>query len=286
MKAWEGLGYYRRARNLHRAAKDLTQNGNGVPKSAEKLKQLPGIGGYTASAIASIAYGEVAAAIDGNVARVIARLFAINQDVRASAGQARVANLARELICPSRPGDFNQAWMDLGSMICTPQAPSCPICPLRDECAAYVTGMADQLPILAKKRSPKPVSLIAALFVHRGKVLVVRDNNAGWWSGLWAFPSIERTSRRPLRPELDNLAGRHGLSIRATPERAAAVRHQLTHRTLTFDVCICELAERNMGARVRADMDRKWVTDSQLEKLPVSTAHRKIWASAANQLSA
>jgi A/G-specific adenine glycosylase len=283
MKAWEGLGYYRRVRNLHRAARILRDSHQLVPTSAEALQGLPGIGEYTASAIASIAYGEVAAAIDGNVARVVSRLFAIEQDVGKGTGQALVTHFARELISPSRPGDFNQAWMDLGSSICTPQAPSCPICPLQKQCKAFATDLADRLPVLSKKKPPKPVNLIVAIFVRDGKVLMVRDNGGGWWSGLWAFPTIEKKGDRSLRQTLDNLAASYNLSLDALPERVGTLRHQLTHRTLNFDIRVCRQVSETATTTPSTNatqLDQKWVTTRQLEKLPVSTAHRKIWASA------
>ncbi len=288
MKTWEGLGYYRRARNLHRAAKLLTENKQAVPTTVEALQQLPGIGEYTASAIASIACGEVAAAIDGNVARVISRLFAIDKDVRASAGAASVRHFARDLVSPSRPGDFNQAWMDLGSKICTPQAPSCPNCPLINQCQAFEEDRADQLPVLPKKESPKPVNLIAALFVRGEKVLMIRDMKGGWWSGLWSFPSIEKKTGHSTRRTIDDLAARYEIAIDAIPKRQATVRHQLTHRTLSFDIRVCrptQYVTRSGDGNDAETIERKWVTGKQVEKLPVSTAHRKIWASAMRNMA-
>jgi len=283
LKAWEGLGYYRRARYLHQAAKQVvTTDGAKIPSTAARLCDLPGIGDYTAAAIASIAFGEVVAAIDGNVARVIARLFAIEQDVRSQAGQTRVSVLARELVSPTRPGDFNQTWMDLGSMVCTPQTPSCPVCPLKRYCQGLAQGIADELPVLAKAKTPIPVRLVVGVFAQNEKLLVARDAQRGWWRGLWGFPMIERKQRTPLQRTLRELATSCDVELTSKPARTKKVRHQLTHRTLTFEVLVseCRPAQRGQTASIDPNVEHRWVTRAGFKKLAVSTAHRKVFSAA------
>ncbi|MCH7849578.1 MAG: A/G-specific adenine glycosylase, partial [Planctomycetes bacterium] len=148
LKHWEGLGYYRRVVHLHEAAKQLAADGAAIPNSSHELRRLPGVGPYLAAAIASIAFGERAAAVDGNVARVISRLMGVTDDVQSGPGRRTIQSLADQLIPPGRPGDFNQAWMDLGSAVCTSRSPDCDACPLSGECVALATGMTDELPVL------------------------------------------------------------------------------------------------------------------------------------------
>lgn len=287
MKLWEGLGYYRRARNLHRSAKDLVSDRRDIPTTAASLRRLAGIGEYTAAAISSIAFGEVVPAIDGNVVRVVARLFAITENVDTRTGKSDVARFALELISPSRPGDFNQAWMDLGRLICTPQSPCCPACPLRKHCRGYADGIVHQLPMLSRKKPPKAVRILATLFMQSKRVLVIRENGCGWWSGLWSFPSMERTNGSSLPGTFRDLANRHGLAVKTIPKQTATLRHQLTHRTIHFDIRLCNLSDSCATAATRLTKnltDAKWVTPKQFEQLPVSTAHRKIWAQAMKKL--
>ncbi|RME41626.1 MAG: A/G-specific adenine glycosylase, partial [Planctomycetota bacterium] len=153
LKYWEGLGYYRRALHMHEAARRIVKEGNGLPASAEAWRRLPGIGEYTAAAVASIAFGEPVAAVDGNVARVLARLFGVTDAVAPSEGRRRIRGIADRLVSPSRPGDFNQAWMDLGSMVCTPRGPRCDVCPLASCCrSAHRVETVGRLPRRGRHR--------------------------------------------------------------------------------------------------------------------------------------
>ncbi|MEK7731696.1 MAG: A/G-specific adenine glycosylase, partial [Planctomycetota bacterium] len=202
LKHWEGLGYYRRILHLHRAARMVCENGGVIPDNAEALRALPGVGEYTAAAIASIAFNRPEAAVDGNVARVLSRLFGVTQDVRSPVGKSRIRDLARSLLSQQRPGDFNQAWMDLGSLVCTPKAPRCDACPLRAHCLAAENGDPEFYPVreAARNRIPKTVSLVVAIFVREGKMLVRRRERGGLWSGLWEFPTLELPfGAQPLR---------------------------------------------------------------------------------------
>jgi len=304
LKHWEGLGYYRRILHLHRAARMVCDDGGFIPDNAVALRTLPGIGEYTAAAIASIAFHRPEAAVDGNVARVLSRLFGVTEDVRSPVGKSRIGELARSLLPSRRFGDFNQAWMDLGSMVCTPKAPRCDACPLRAHCLAAESDNAEFYPVreAARSRKPKVVTLVVAVFVHEGKMLVRRRPRGGLWSGLWEFPNLElpavarlasqRRQRAPHqsldrqgadRSAFSEIERRYVLRlvrdmrilVSKRPKRVAEVRHQLTHRSLCFQVYVIEVKPANG----KMTADTRWVSERSFQKLPVSTAHRRVFSS-------
>lgn len=263
LKLWEGLGYYRRILNLHRAAQVVAESGGSIPVSASDLRELPGVGRYTAAAIASIAYGEVAAAVDGNVMRVIGRLLGL-KDVLSAAARARIQSEADALISRTRPGDFNQAWMDLGSSICTPRDPLCAKCPLQNLCA---TGQGSGERPSRFSARPVPVKTrVAVEIVLRGNHMLVRQRPlGGLWSGLWEFLSVEMNGTG----RADALIGQAG-----SKEKVGTLQHRLTHRLITFHIYE-STAER---AEKLSDESSRWVTQEDFKQLPVSTAHRRIHA--------
>lgn len=301
LKHWEGLGYYRRALQLHRAAKEVARAGGVMPSDSDGLRKLPGIGDYTAAAIASIAYNEPVAAVDGNVARVVARLCGVRDDVLSPAGKRAIQGLADALLAPRRPGDFNQAWMDLGSAVCTPRKPRCAECPLQRDCFAFLHNATDTLPRRQRSTQIKSVTLVTLVCESKGKLLLHRRPRGGLWSGLWEFPTrdwegngkgpVGSSGRasvqavRALRTWADELAS-FGES---EPEYAGTVRHQLTHRLMTFHVFRVAAAD---GSIDRAEgsgqpsnrvgkndgVDRRWVTRDGLARLSLSTAQRRIFA--------
>ena len=171
---WAGLGYYARARNLHRAAKTVAAAG-AFPVTVEEWRALPGVGPYTAAALASIVSGVAAAAVDGNVSRVLSRLHALRLDPRSPRGRREVASRADALLARSSPGEFNQAVMELGATLCTPRAPRCPVCPLRASCRARSLGTPEAFPPSSRREAPRPVRLVAGVAFRRGRILLVRD---------------------------------------------------------------------------------------------------------------
>jgi len=272
--AWSGLGYYSRARNLHRAAKVVAaQHGGRLPDTAEGLRELPGIGRYTAGAVASIAFDRPEPVVDGNVARVLARLHGIREDTGRPAVAARLWEHAEELVRGPRPGDLNQALMELGALVCTPRAPRCPACPLRRRCAAHRAGDAESLPVRKRKAAPRSVQAVAALIVRRGRVLAVRRAPRGVLGGLWELPGGELAPRE--RPEAGlrrTLRERTGLAI-AGAERRGEVRHLFTHRNLLLHVFRCDTPK----GRVRlVDFDaHRWLAPTALAELPQAALTRK-----------
>lgn len=179
LRVWEGLGFYRRARNLHAAARAIVrEHGGRIPSDAAILAALPGIGPYTAGAIASIAFGQRVPAVDGNVTRVLARLFRIETDVTTRAGRAEIAERAGSLVPEVRPGAFNQALMELGSTVCTPLRPACATCPLEPVCLARDAGLQSSLPRTQLAKRPETVSVSFAYIRSRGRTLLVRRRDS------------------------------------------------------------------------------------------------------------
>ncbi|MCX6907673.1 MAG: A/G-specific adenine glycosylase, partial [Verrucomicrobia bacterium] len=189
LKAWEGLGYYRRARNLHAAAREVVQrHGGRLPATRDELLALPGIGRYTTGAILSIAFGQPEPLVDGNVARVLARLFGIRQNVKSGAGQARLWSVADYLVPAKRPGAFNESLMELGATVCTSQNPRCDECPVRELCVALRRGWVERLPNTGKRPASRVVRQRALLIWRGGRVLVRQRRADGLLGGFWEFP--------------------------------------------------------------------------------------------------
>lgn len=187
LKAWEGLGYYSRARNLQKAAKQIENEHNGVfPQSYQQVLALPGIGEYTAGAVCSFAFGQAVPAIDGNVYRVASRVFGVREDVASPAVQKQIRQLVTDCIPVENPGDFNQAMMELGATLCKPGTPQCECCPLCDQCDAYREGDADLLPVHMKKKPPKTIPMTVVLLQYEDRVLVVRRSEK-MLKGLYVF---------------------------------------------------------------------------------------------------
>jgi A/G-specific adenine glycosylase len=258
LSCWAGLGYYARARSLHRAAREVVDRLHGVvPDDAEGLRALPGVGRYTAGAIASIAFGRREPVVDGNVARVYARLFGIEDDVKSVATLRRLWDLAARIVPARAPGDFNQALMELGATICTPRSPACASCPLAATCVARRDGRQDELPLVARKKAAKRVGIDAALVVRGGRWLLARRAAEGLFGGLWELP------------ELGALAGAVPLG-----EPVAEHVHQLTHRTIRYRVFRAELAG---PPRAGAPYDAtRFTSPATLPSLGVSSATLKL----------
>lgn len=228
LKCWEGMGYYSRARNLHAAAKQVARERNGVfPKTAETLRALPGVGAYAAGAIASIAYGERTPALDGNQARVLARVFNVTAEIRTP--QALYAQ-AMLLMPREQTGEYNQAMMGLGALVCTP-SPDCDACPVRRFCDAYAFGDPRTLPVKPEKKARAIENRAIALVVHNGRVLVRRRPSRGLLAGLWEFPGFP-DSRTPddVRACLDEL-GISARFIKTLPRAVHVFSHLEWHMT-------------------------------------------------------
>jgi len=272
--AWAGLGYYSRARNLQAAARVIDQkHGGKLPDDAETLQTLPGIGRYTAGAVASIAFDRPEPVLDGNVKRVLARLLGIRADIGQPATVARLWQEAGALARGPHPGDLNQALMELGATVCTPRAPRCASCPVSQSCDARAKGDAESLPIKARKKPARAVEAVAALVVRRGKALAVRRPARGLLGGLWDLPGDDLVTGETPRAGLARaLRERAGLEI----SRASAigiVEHVFTHRKLTLHVYRANTSTH----RIRLDgfEAHKWLPPRAIAGLPHASVTAK-----------
>lgn len=197
LKVWEGLGYYSRARNIKAAAQQIVAEFDGeMPQSIEEIRSLKGIGPYTAGAIGSIAFGLPEPAIDGNVMRVVSRLFCIEADIAKASSRRPFDEAMRTIISPDEPGEFNQALMDLGSRICTPTTPKCEECPISQYCLAYAENRQTDFPVKSKKAKPKDVYYIAGAIEDQGSFLLVQRPETGLLASMWHFPLVEVTKEQ------------------------------------------------------------------------------------------
>lgn len=241
LKAWEGMGYYARARNLHRAARRVVdEHGGQIPDDPARILDLPGIGPYTAAAILSIAFGRDCPVVDGNVVRVLSRLFHLTDNPASSAARKRMDGLAGRLLATGRAGDFNQAMMELGATICTPSNPRCGECPVNPYCAARKSLPDPSVLPRKRPRAQRPHRHVVAGIVRRNdKVLIVRRPTDGLLGGLWEFPGgISRdkaVSKRFLRNEINR---QMGIEIRVG-RSFATVKHAFTHFEMTLQGFLC-----------------------------------------------
>ncbi len=204
IKAWEGLGYYSRARNLHAAVKEVVAKyGGKVPSTPEEISSLKGVGSYTTGAILSIAYNQKLAAVDGNVLRVISRLFSLTDDIAKSTTRKKFEKIVLRILPDHSPGDFNQALMELGATICTPTSPTCLICPLREVCKGFADGLQDELPIKKKLKSPKKVPVIFLWITDGEYLLLEKRKKQGLLAGMWGLPTIEHVPKDKIKDEVE-----------------------------------------------------------------------------------
>jgi A/G-specific adenine glycosylase len=192
VKAWEGLGYYTRVRNLHSSVKEVVAHyGGKVPDRPETISQLKGVGPNTSGASLSIAYEQKVPAIDGNVMRLFARLFAMSDELTKLSTRRKMEQIAAQLIPAEAPGDFNQALMELGALLCTASSPQCLFCPVQSVCMAFHQGIEQQLPVKKKAKPPQKVEVVVAWLVHQHAVLIEKRPKRGLLAGMWSFPTIE-----------------------------------------------------------------------------------------------
>ncbi len=284
LAAWEGLGYYSRARNLHRAAQVVVaEHGGALPRTVAELRALPGIGRYTAGALASMAFGVDAAVLDGNVKRVLARVFNVTTDVKSPAGEKELWALADRLVPPGRAGDYNQALMDLGATICLPRAPLCLLCPVQAQCAAFRLGLQAERPVRPAPRT-QPVRHQVAGVIRKGdKVLLVQRAADELLGGLWAFPAAacaaEDNEEARAAALTALLRDEYGLTVALGPA-GPTLRHTFTHFRLRLHM----VAGAWQAGRLRAGATpRRWVAVSALGDYPMGKTDRQIadWLSAA-----
>src|SRR5271170_6694576 len=277
LKLWSGLGYYSRARNLHRAAKIIVARHHGqFPRTLDAVLELPGIGTYTAAAVLSIAYDVPLAVLDGNVARVLGRIKAIRGDLRAPKNWRALSAAAQDFLATQAPGDWNQSLMELGEVICTPQSPHCTECPVARHCRAYTQGLTGVIPAPRRKRAAVHMKIAAAILCDPyGRTLLVQDPGAHdtvLFSRMWQFPAVEVT--RHARTELEAHL-RATLAIKEISlEELPTARHGVTFRNITLFPFLANVPKLPKLPRTHI------LPLKNLGKLPISSATRKIAAAA------
>ena len=276
LHAWQGLGYYSRARNLRRAAEQIVLRHAGrVPDDVAVLRALPGIGPYSAGAIASIAYGRAEPLVDGNVVRVLTRLFARRGDPNRAPLKTDLWQLARSLVPEHSPGDFNQALMELGATVCTPRNARCELCPLAAHCAARAQALVEILPELPAREKATPVHMVAAIAMRGGRVLVTKlGNDAPRWAGMWLFPNTEVAHQESPEQAVTRVLG-SSVGLRGAPtSMLCVVRHTVTRFRITLEAYRMSVPRGVAEARAVAEV--LWKKPAELAALAMPKAHRAI----------
>lgn len=285
LKAWEGLGYYRRARQLHAAAQMvMAQHGGRFPKDADAIRALPGIGRYIAGAILSFAFDQPAPILEANTQRVVARWLAWREDLKTTRSQSRLWEAAARLVPDQGAGDFNQAFMELGALVCTPREPMCLVCPVAASCRSRALGIQDLVPTVSPKPAPLVVREACALVMRNGRVLVVQRGKGGLWEDFWEFPTIHLEGVDPGRRSFgepvelaEGVRRITGVDARIGPlERT--IRYNVTKHRVQLDVYgafgVSEQTTPGQGFTNVA-----WVERAALNEMTFSSAGRRLVAS-------
>ena len=275
LNAWEGLGYYSRARNLRKAAQIIDEQFSGIlPQTVAQLIRLPGIGHYTAAAIASIAFGQNEAVLDGNVKRVLARAFNLEFPANSPAGEKDFWQVARALVPAQSAGDYNQAVMDLGAVVCTPRAPDCTNCPISAHCETNRLGIQKQRPVMLEK-APIPHFMVSAAILHQGSsVLIARRPSRGLLGGMWEFPGGKVENGETLQSALVREI-REELGCQISVENEMGVyKHAYTHFRVTLHAFHCSLTSGEPQALDASEI--RWVQHANLQNFPMGKIDRMI----------
>jgi A/G-specific adenine glycosylase len=276
LKAWENMGYYARARHLHAAAKEIVCHFDGnIPGTWDELMNLPGIGNYTAGAILSIAFGKTYPAVDGNVKRVLSRVFTIETPINSSETKRNIGSLAQQLVPKKEAGLFNQGLMDIGANICKPQKPTCEYCPIQSLCLAYERQLQDILPI-RERRGPIPHRRVTAGIIYnkKGQILIVQRPKKGLLGGLWKLPGGQQKSGENLNECLKNRVNEE-LRIRIqVGKRITSVKHAYSHFRITLYTFQC--IQQSGKPKAAGCADWKWTAMRRIKNFAFSKADRKI----------
>ncbi|HYO93190.1 MAG TPA: A/G-specific adenine glycosylase [Polyangiaceae bacterium] len=280
LHAWQGLGYYSRARSLLRAARVVAERHAGeLPRSTELLLDLPGIGPYSAGAIASIAFEQRVPVVDGNVVRVLCRLLELEGDPARSPLKQELWARAAELVPETRPGDFNQALMELGATLCIPQKPGCPACPLRDACKAHASGRAELLPQLAARPPTTQLRMATAVLARGGCLLVLQaDAGAKRWAGMWQFPAVELQAGETELAAAERAAALAISGAVGRLQHLGVLKHSVTRYRITLSAFAGTPTKRSAeGSHAQR---AQWLSLEELAAVAMPAAHRRVlrWA--------
>ena len=276
MSLWQGLGYYSRARSLREGARHVVERHEGrIPDGVTELLDLPGVGPYSAAAIASIAFGRRVPVVDGNVVRVLCRVFGLRGDPRTMPLKGRIGQLADDLVPAGAAGEHNQAMMELGATVCTPRAPACVACPLAARCVARRDGVVERLPELPARARPTALGMVAGLVWRRGRLLLARPTTrARWWNGLWQLPNGElgrgeSGAAAAIRVVRDVAS----LELRTVTWRARE-RHSVTRFRIDLDAF--EGSAPAGRARAKEGFVLAWKRPVELEQVGLPAPHRRL----------
>lgn len=283
LKAWEGLGYYSRARNLHRAAHRIQiKHGGNIPHDIKLLRALPGIGPYTAAAIASIAHGQDVPVVDANVERVMSRLLDIAAPIKSRAAQNTISGECTRLLPRGQARIFNQAVMEFGSLVCTPRAPSCAGCPIKPWCQAARQGCQEERPVTPKPPTPVYVSMATGVLMHEGRLFVQQRNADDVWGNLWEFPGgVVENGESPDAAVIREFMEETHLQV-CRPAFISAFKHSYTRYRITMHAFFVELESAPDTIRLHAAQTYRWATWSEIMRLAFPAGHRKLIDALAN----
>ena len=268
LKLWEGLGYYSRCRNFHRASRIITKKYDGkIPETYDEFIALPGVGKYIASAVLSIAHDIKIPAIDVNLKRVYARLLKIKQFTKYNL--ARIEKLGHELVQCGRPGDFNQAIMDIGSKLCRPFNPLCNVCPIRKHCKAYITGNPEEYPLAIKNKKNPTKKMTSVLVMIKDKFLIQKRDDSGLLGGLWELPTVEHTSSN--QDEINTLIHNNYSKKIKILNKLGSAKHSYSHFKVDVDFYFCTAQEK-----VKTKKESKWIKINEFDKYAFSKINHKL----------
>jgi A/G-specific adenine glycosylase len=274
LKSWELLGYYARARNLHRAAKMVTEKYNGIiPDSYDCFRELPGVGEYIAAAVMSIAFGQPYPVLDGNVKRVMARLFMLNFPVNEVKNKKKIYAKLKVVFAENTPGKFNQAIMELGALICKPRRPDCPGCPVSKYCGAYLMGKPEKYPVKVIKKALPEHAIAVGVIENEGKVLITRRREEGLLGGLWEFPGGKISARESAADAcVREISEEVNLGVLVTGH-LTRVKHAYSHFRITMDVYLCKFLEGTV--ELNGPVDFRWISLPEIDRYPYPAATHK-----------
>jgi len=273
LKLWEGLGYYSRCRNFHKASKIIIEKHGGViPDNWSEFRALPGVGDYTAGAVLSIAYNQLYIAIDGNVKRVIARILGLKH--LSNINMSRMERYLKNNISTDNPGDFNQAMMELGAQVCSPKNPRCGSCPISIECKAFASGSSESYPLPVKKNKVPHYTIVAGLIWREDKFYIQKRGDGGMLAGLWEFPGGKVEGGESLTDALRREIKEECGAIPKISKKIGTIKHSYTHFTITFHGYHCEENGRSM----RCQQNSKWIKPNQIDEFPFPKANHKLFS--------
>ena len=268
LKLWEGLGYYSRCRNFHRASRIITKKYDGkIPETYDEFIALPGVGKYIASAVLSIAYDIKIPAIDVNLKRVYARILKIKQYTKYNL--VRIEKLGHELVQCGRPGDFNQAIMDIGSKLCRPFNPLCNVCPIRIYCKAHITGNPEEYPLAIKNKKNPTKKMTSVLVMIKDKFLIQKRDDGGLLGGLWELPTVEHTSSN--QDEINTLIHNNYSKKIKVLNKLGSTKHNYSHFKVDVDFYFCTAQEK-----VKTKKESKWIKINEFDKYAFSKINHKL----------